>query len=119
MRFLAFMLIPIVLASCSDSPGSKALPNRVDSQIPQKSNWVPGEYLPSENFANQCESPRLNTDYQDLIGTYKDENNWIRSWSHETYLWYNELPDIDPSSIQDAEEYFNQMMQYSFTKAVE
>jgi C-terminal processing protease CtpA/Prc len=119
MRFLAFMLILTVLASCSDSPGTKVLPNRVDSQITQKSNWVPGEYLPSENFANKCESPRLNTDYQDLIGTYEDENNWIRSWSHETYLWYNELPDIDPSSIQDAKEYFNQIKTSATTNSGE
>ena len=117
MRFLAFMLILIILASCSESPDTKALPNRVDSQITQKSNWVPGQYLPSENFANQCESSHLNTDSQYLIGTYEDENNWIRSWSHETYLWYNELPDIDPSSIQDAEEYFNQMKSSATTNS--
>ena len=38
-----------------------------------------------------------------------DENNWIRSWSHETYLWYNELPDIDPKSNADPISYFNGM----------
>lgn len=51
------------------------------------SNWIPGEYYPSTNFANQCQNPRSNSNYQDLIGTYEDENNWIRSWSHENYLW--------------------------------
>jgi len=48
---------------------------------------------PSRNYANLCAS--------DPQGTVEDENQWIRSWSHETYLWYNELPDIHPSSVSD------------------
>ena len=38
-----------------------------------------------------------------------DENNWIRSWSYETYLWYRELPNIDPASIEDPIDYFDKM----------
>ena len=56
---------------------------------------------PSRNYANLCAS--------DPQGTVEDENNWIRSWSHETYLWYNELPDIHPSSVSDPIAYFNKM----------
>ena len=26
-----------------------------------------------------------------------DENNWLRSWSHETYLWYDEIEDVNPT----------------------
>ena len=72
-------------------------------------DWIQGEYLPSKNFANICRNPRQNNKYQDLAGDYVDENNWIRSWSHETYLWYNELPDIDPANIQDPINYFEKM----------
>ena len=74
-----------------------------------------GEYLPSKNFANICSNPRLNNKYQDLAGDYVEEKNWIRSWSHETYLWYNELPDIDPALIEDPNEYFNLMKTSSTT----
>ena len=56
---------------------------------------------PSRNYANLCAS--------DPQGTVEDENHWIRSWSHETYLWYNELPDIHPSSVSDPITYFNKM----------
>jgi carboxyl-terminal processing protease len=45
------------------------------------------------------------------------ENNWIRSWSHETYLWYNELPDIDPASIQDPIKYFDEMKTSAITSS--
>lgn len=79
------------------------------------SNWIPGEYYPSTNFANQCQNPRSNSNYQDLIGTYEDENNWIRSWSHENYLWYSELPDINPSTIVNPTEYFEQMKTTAIT----
>ncbi len=72
-------------------------------------SFVTGEFLPSKKFANICRNPRQNNKYQDLLGTYKDENNWIRSWSHETYLWYSELPDIDPANIVDPIDYFDRM----------
>ena len=37
-----------------------------------------------------------------------DENNWLRSWSHETYLWYDEIEDVDPACCTTP-EYFNLM----------
>ena len=73
------------------------------------SDWMTGEYKPSSNYANRCTNPRSNNNYQDLLGTYVDENNWLRSWSHETYLWYSELPDIDPILIEDPNAYFDLM----------
>ena len=89
--------------------------NDTTGQTASGSNWIPGEYYPSTNFANQCQNPRSNSYYQDLIGTYEDENNWIRSWSHETYLWYSELPDINPSTVVNPTEYFEQMKTTAIT----
>ena len=37
-----------------------------------------------------------------------DENNWLRSWSHETYLWYDEIEDVDPACCTTP-EYFQLM----------
>ena len=37
-----------------------------------------------------------------------DENNWLRSWSHETYLWYDEIEDVNPACCT-TEEYFELM----------
>jgi len=70
-------------------------------------DWVLGEYEPARNFANFCINPRPNS--ADLSGTFVDENNWLRSWSHETYLWYGELPDINPSTIANPIDYFEQL----------
>jgi carboxyl-terminal processing protease len=35
------------------------------------------------------------------------ENNFLRSWTHELYLWYSEVPDLDPNSYTDPLQYFD------------
>jgi carboxyl-terminal processing protease len=72
----------------------------------------PGEFLPAETFANRCESPRTGVDpftnepYPDVQGSYVDENNFLRSWTNDTYLWYDEVPDLNPADYSDAIAYF-------------
>ncbi len=36
-----------------------------------------------------------------LTGTTTDENNWLRSWTNDLYLWYNEVPDLNPALYTD------------------
>ncbi len=55
--------------------------------------WVAGEFAPSEQFKGQCAN--LN------------QKNWLRSWSNETYLWYDEITDRDPASIAGVIDYFD------------
>ena len=63
-------------------------------------------------FANQCASPRVGTDpatgraYPDGKGSTLTENNWLRSWTHDLYLWYREVPDQNPASYTTP-DYFN------------
>ncbi|MCI0516962.1 MAG: S41 family peptidase [Woeseiaceae bacterium] len=67
------------------------------------SGWVSGSYLPSAGFYAQCVAPRSGIDpatgssYPDVSGTVTDENNFLRSYSNETYLWYSEIVDRDPA----------------------
>jgi hypothetical protein len=74
--------------------------------------WVAGTYQPESTFAAQCATPRTGTDpgtgrpYPDKAGSTLTENNWLRSWSHDLYLWYRELPDQNPASYATA-DYFN------------
>jgi hypothetical protein len=75
-------------------------------------SWTAGTYQPASTFAAQCATPRTGTDpstnrpYPDKQGSTVTENNWLRSWSHDLYLWYRELPDRDPASSSTA-DYFN------------
>ena len=65
-------------------------------------------FCPSDNFHQYCAnlSKAFSTDAKQ--GTYMDENNWLRSWSHETYLWYDEIEDVDPACCTTP-EYFELM----------
>ena len=45
--------------------------------------WTPGVFQPEATFAGQC--------------TTLTENNWLRSWTNDLYLWYDEVVDRDPS----------------------
>ena len=69
-------------------------------------------FAPSSSFASKCASPRTGTDpatgraYPDTPGSTLAENNWLRSWTHELYLWYREVPDPNPASYATA-DYFD------------
>jgi carboxyl-terminal processing protease len=76
--------------------------------------WTQGVFKPSSSFMAQCAAPRSGTDpvtgkpYPDVQGSTLSENNWLRSWTNELYLWYNEVADIDPSLYSTA-DYFNKL----------
>ena len=71
-------------------------------------SWTSGVYLPESHFAAQCAAPRSGTDpvtgqpYPDVAGTAVDENNWLRSWTNDLYLWYSEAPDLNPANYTTA-----------------
>ena len=65
---------------------------------PAPADFVAGSFAPSSNFKDMCVAPRSSNDFNDSQGTTLDENNWLRSWSNELYLWYNEIEDLDPAN---------------------
>ncbi len=72
-----------------------------------------GDHPPSQDYAGKCETPRTGIDpitskgYPDTPGSLDDERTWVRSWIDEYYLWYREVPDVDPSSYPTAVDYFD------------
>ncbi|GAA0398463.1 S41 family peptidase [Cocleimonas flava] len=78
--------------------------------------WQKGIYNSSGEFAGLCEIPREELDlvsqqtlYPDVLGSLNDEKNWLRSWSDENYLWYNEIEDMNPALFSTPLEYFDQL----------
>ena len=75
--------------------------------------WQAGVFKPASSFVAQCANPRTGTDpstnkpYADTRGTLLDENNWLRSWSNDLYLWYSEITDRDPSLYASTDAYFS------------
>ena len=76
------------------------------------SGWVAGVFPSASQFAQHCPSPRTGTDtltgraYTDVPGSVTDENNFLRSWTHAWYLWYREVPDLNPGNYTDPVAYF-------------
>jgi len=70
-------------------------------------SYTPGVFTKSSGYANRCATPRTGTDpithvkYPDTQGTTATENFFLRSWTHELYLWYKEVPDLNPTNYTD------------------
>ena len=82
----------------------------------QDLEWDAGFNPFYKNYANFCENPREQTT-SEILGTVVDENIWLRSMSYYSYLWYDEIKDVDPSSINNAPEYFALMKTFQLTPA--
>ncbi|KZN46915.1 S41 family peptidase [Pseudoalteromonas luteoviolacea] len=105
------------LAGCGGSSGGSSNNNPVVTPDPQTTppTWQAGQFRPSSEFANLCATPRSgidpfeNTPYPDAAGTATHEKMWLRSFSNETYLWYDEIIDNDPSQFSTVAAYFEQL----------
>jgi carboxyl-terminal processing protease len=66
-------------------------------------SWTQGVFRPASNFRALCVNPRSGTNpatgqpFPDRAGTRTDENNFLRSYSNNTYLWYDEIVDRNPA----------------------
>jgi len=110
---LTWPFLGIAIASCGGGGGG----GTSGARVPQppggggSSGWVADSFLPAAGFAGKCVSPRSGLDpatgqpYADVQGASLDENNWLRSWSNDLYLWYDEVVDRDPGSYTTA-QYF-------------
>ncbi len=98
-------LVALSLAACGGGGGGSS---------PQlTAGWQMGVFQAASNYANKCAAPRMGTDpithvaYPDRAGSLLDENNFLRSWSNDLYLWYSEIADQDPANFSTALSYFN------------
>ncbi|NNC38414.1 MAG: peptidase, partial [Hyphomonadaceae bacterium] len=110
MRFIKYgfaIIAAISVASCGGGSGSSAPPVVVAPPPPVSTGptWTNGVFEPASNFKSRCETPRAGT--SDLAGSILEENHWLRSWSNETYLWYNEITDVDPGTVNVPTDYFD------------
>lgn len=71
--------------------------------------WQAGVFQSKSVFANKC----VNTSGMDAetgqpyqSGTRADENNFLRSWTNDLYLWYSEVEDVDPAKYSSTLDYF-------------
>lgn len=79
--------------------------------------YTAGIFQSSANFDAECAAPRSGFDlegnrYLDVQGTINDELFWLRSWTDETYLWNDEVPDQNPNNFvnQGTLAYFDELV---------
>ena len=110
VRLLTIIIILLVLSACS---GGSSAPNVVVPPISNTPSWSKGVFESETNFENRCEIPRTGINpatgsaYPDVAGSILHENHWLRSWSNDKYLWYNEIEDVNPANYTDPLGYFD------------
>ena len=61
---------------------------------------------------NMCAAPRSGIDpytgkaYLDKQGKLSDEFTFLRGWIDQYYLWYKEVPNVNPLNYSTALDYF-------------
>ncbi len=120
-NILLLAVFQLVLTACGgggggSSPTTPTPSGNVGTTGGSGSSFVPGQFLSAASFRASCQSPRTGinpatgTLYPDQPGPLSDEKNWLRSWSNNLYLWYDEIIDVNPEShIGSSNAYFNLM----------
>lgn len=105
-----------LLSACSGGGGSSSPSPIAQQPTPQPTGnvWTQGQFLAASQFKSECAAPRSGSDangtaFTDRAGTLSDELFWLRSFSDETYLWYNEITDRNPNGFNDKLSYFDEL----------
>jgi C-terminal processing protease CtpA/Prc len=83
-------------------------------------DWFAGQFSDDSIYKNLCAVPRIGPDsngdtFLDSQGTSMHEKMWLRSWTNDTYLWYSEVDDNDPSDFS-VSSYFSQLKSNELTE---
>lgn len=92
----------ITLSACGGSSGTSLVNTTKKEEIV----WEAGTFTNDSLLDNLCIG---NTN-----GSALKEKLWLRSWSNDTYLWYNEINDQDPASFSVG-EYFTELKTNALT----
>ena len=125
LRFALVISALFSLVACGGGGGGSTPPSPPPPSPPPPpptSGWQQGVFLDASTFQNMCAVPRTGTDptnnnqpYPDVTGTTTDENNFLRSFTNDTYLWYDEITDLDPGTFSNTQDYFDQLRTFGTT----
>ncbi len=106
----------LVLTACGGGGGNPPPAVSPNPPPPPTNNsgptWTAGVYESASIFQDRCETVRTGVDlegnpFPDRAGSTLEENFWLRSWTHETYLWNDEVVDRNPANYADPVNYFD------------
>lgn len=88
-------------------------PSPPPAPTPLTTVWEKDYYLPRNFYKDRCQFPRAeqhpitNAPFPDQNGTMLDELYYLRSLTHETYLWRSDLTDMDPAKYNKVKSTFS------------
>jgi C-terminal processing protease CtpA/Prc len=109
--------LPIALLGCGGGGGDST-----SSATSNGLSWSAGDFSQTAaNLANKCSVARTGTDpytgknYPDKAGSTLYEKMFLRAFSNDTYLWYDEIPDNNPNNYPSIVNYFDSLVTSSTT----
>ncbi|WP_419761975.1 S41 family peptidase [Alteromonas stellipolaris] len=119
---VALAVTVAILSGCGGggSGGNTVTPVTTTPPVSSGPSWEPGVFESQSTFIAKCETPRTGTDpftgssYPDSQGSALEEKLWLRSWTNDTYLWYDEVDDNNPDNFSVL-GYFNQLKSNELT----
>lgn len=96
----SLLLITAVLSACGGGGGGYSPTSVV---TPPVSTVLPS----ASSVQNLCASPRAGT--SDKPGSFDTEKSYLRSFTDETYLWYRDVPALNPASYANPQDYFKDL----------
>ena len=80
----------------------------------------PNVFADADQYEDLCAAPRSGASsvtgraFDDRQGSAHDEKLWLRSWSDDLYLWYDEIEHVDPVGY-DVLDYFDELRTFART----
>mgnify|MGYP000535887440 CR=1 FL=1 len=100
--FSTLILTSTVLLSACGGGSTSHSPSTVSGEY----TWVAGTFVDDSTLDNLCVGSSN--------GSALTEKLWLRSWSNDTYLWYNEIDDQSPASFSIS-DYFTELKTNALT----
>jgi C-terminal processing protease CtpA/Prc len=82
-RSPSIFLLALLLSSCGGGGGGGGSSNNNAA---------------SSQFAQQCDPSNPNAPAANLTGSLAIEKQWVRAYMNEAYLWYDQIPNVDPNA---------------------
>ncbi len=113
---LAIFSSALVLSACGGGGGGGGGGGNSPAPTPAapaaQTDFEQGIFSPAATYKDLCLAPRAGSG--DIQGSTEDENDWLRAWSHDLYLWYDEIVDEDPRNFSTP-AYFDLMKTFATT----
>jgi hypothetical protein len=102
------LLITVAVSGCGGGGGGSSAPKPAATASGSAAS-APTVVAVSDNYSAlqaQCATPRpagtvnpfTGALYGDTQGSLLTENEWIRDYVYDTYLWYADVPSVDPTT---------------------